>query len=201
MRALKFGLCVLALAASSLVTAQVPAQNVANVATPAPYRINPGDQLDISVWGEERLQKSLVVLPDGTITFPLVGKIAVANRLPSEVEMAVSEGLRNQYRGQVPDVTVSVQSSAGLQFSILGKVRSPGAFTVGRYINLLEALSLAGGPSEFAQLGNILVIRKQGDGLRTFRVRLSDVLQGRPSRADLADGILQIQAGDTIIVP
>jgi polysaccharide export outer membrane protein len=122
--------------------------------TPAtPYRINPGDELEVFVWGEERLQREVRVLPDGTFTFPLVGRIDALNALPGDLEARITRGLQPQYRGAVPQVTVSVKSPAGLQFSVVGKVRNPGTFTPGRYVNALEALSFAGGPTEFAQLG------------------------------------------------
>ena len=166
------------------------------------YRINPGDELEIFVWGEERLQRAVRVLPDGTFAFPLVGQIDARNRLPAEIEAVISRGLEAQYRGAVPQVTVSVRNPSGLQFSVIGKVRNPGTFTPGRYINALEALSMAGGPTEFAQLGNIIVIRKTPAGLTSFRVRLNDLLRGNPSPGDLSsEGIAQIQSGDTVIVP
>ena len=93
-----------------------------------PYRINPGDQLAISVWGEERLQREVRVLPDGTFSFPLVGQIVAQGLLPSEIEILIKTGLRDQYRGEVPQVTVSVTAASGLQFSVVGRVNSPGAF-------------------------------------------------------------------------
>lgn len=164
------------------------------------YRINPGDDLDIFVWGEERLQRTVRVLPDGTFSFPLVGKVNALNSLPTEVEAKISAGLEAQYRGAVPQVTVSVRTTTGLQFSVIGKVRSPGTFTPGRYINALEALSFAGGPTEFAQLSNIIIVRKMGSGLQTVNVRLADALKGS-ARNLTAAAIPQIQGGDTVIVP
>lgn len=167
-----------------------------------PYTINPGDELEVFVWGEERLQRVIRVLPDGTFAFPLVGQIDARNKLPRELEAIISRGLESQYRGAVPQVTVSVRNPTGLQFSVIGKVKAPGTFTPGRYINALEALSIAGGPTEFAQLGNIIVIRKTGGALTSFRVRLNDILKGSPSAGDLSgNGIPQIQSGDTVVVP
>jgi polysaccharide export outer membrane protein len=165
-----------------------------------PYRINPGDELEVFVWGEERLQRDVRVLPDGSFTFPLVGKIDALNALPSDIQARISRGLEPQYRGSVPQVTVSVKSPAGLQFSVVGKVRNPGTFTPGRYVNALEALSFAGGPTEFAQLGGIIIIRKTGNGLEALRVRLNDTLKGSPGNLSAAT-IPQIQGGDTVIVP
>lgn len=164
------------------------------------YRINPGDELDVLVWGDERLQRSVRVLPDGTFAFPLVGQVVAAGRLPSELERVITAGLQPQYRGQVPQVTVSVKNPSGFQFSVIGKVRTPGTFTSGRYVNALEALSIAGGTNEFADLGNIRIIRKSGNELLTIRVRVVDALRGSGGRLNTND-IPQIQSGDTLVVP
>ena len=164
------------------------------------YRINPGDEVEVYVWGEERLQRAVKVLPDGTFSFPLVGQIDALNKLPRDIEAEVTRGLKNQYRDNVPQVTVSVRSPAGLQFSVAGKVKSPGAFTPGRYVNVLEALTMAGGPAEFADVGGVTILRKSGGRLTAIKVRLSDVLKGNPSQRDLA-GLPQLESGDTVIVP
>jgi polysaccharide export outer membrane protein len=201
--------CALALGVPGIAAAQVTepapaAQTPARQPTPAvsSYRINPGDELEINVWGEERLQRELRVLPDGTIAFPLVGQLKVSGFLPQQVEEMVSTRLQSQYRGDVPFVTVSVKSPAGMQFSVLGKVRSPGSFTVGRYVNVLEALSLAGGPAEFANLGRVLVITRRGDQLATTTVQLDDLFKGGADMRDVQQAnIVQVMPGDIIIVP
>ena len=170
------------------------------VPTGVAYRINPGDEIDVLVWGDERLQRSVRVLPDGTFAFPLVGQVAAAGRLPSELERIITAGLQPQYRGQVPQVTVSVKNPAGFQFSVVGKVKGPGTFTPGRYVNALEALSIAGGTTEFADLGNIRIIRKSGNDLLTIRVRIVDALRGGAGRLTTND-IPQILSGDTLVIP
>ncbi|OYW46179.1 MAG: hypothetical protein B7Z08_00240 [Sphingomonadales bacterium 32-68-7] len=166
------------------------------------YRINVGDELEVYVWGEERLQRELRVLPDGTIAFPLVGQLKVQGFFPQDVEAMVSERLRDQYRGEVPFVTVSVSNPAGMQFSVMGKVRSPGVFTAPRYVNVLDALSLAGGPAEFANLDNVLIISQRGDQLASTTARLGALFRSGARNADLERaGIVQISPGDVIIVP
>ena len=177
----------------------VAQDRVTNIPGPA-YRINPGDELDVLVWGEDRLQRTVRVLPDGTFAFPLVGQVSAAGLLPADLEKIISAGLRSQYRGEVPQVTVSVKTPSGYQFSVIGKVRSPGTFTPGRYVNALEALSIAGGPSEFAQTANVRIIRKSGQQLVSMRVRLSDALKGNLSNIGPED-IPFIQSGDTLVVP
>jgi polysaccharide biosynthesis/export protein len=166
------------------------------------YRINPGDQIEVYVWGDERLQRALRVLPDGSFAFPLVGSIRAEGRTASQLEVELASRLATQFRGVAPQVTVSVSNPAGLQFSVIGKVRQPGAFTPGRYLNLLEALALAGGPADFADVNNIVILRARGGQTAVVNGRLTDVLKGRPSARDLgADGLPMLQPGDTVIVP
>jgi len=166
------------------------------------YRINPDDELEINVWGEQRLQREVRVLPDGTINFPLVGQIVAQGRLTQDIEAAVTEGLRNQYRGEVPQVTVSVKKPSGLSFSVMGKVNTAGTFSPGRFVNVLEAISLAGGPSEFANLNSVMILRKTPTGLQPIHVRLANVFKSNPSRDQIsATNIPTIMTGDTVIVP
>ena len=166
------------------------------------YRVNPGDQLQISVWREDQLQRAAMVLPDGTISFPLVGRIAAAGQTTREIEQAISEGLVGKYvDGDVPDVTVAVSATSGLQFSVIGKVRSPGSFTPGRYLTLLEAVSLAGGVDEFANLDNVVVVRKSGNGLVVIPVKLSGILRSRSVSIEAVNALPLIRSGDTVIVP
>lgn len=190
--------------AATMVLPQIASAQAAGQATaaakPRAYRINPGDELEIYVWGEERLSRDIKVLPDGTISFPLVGQVMALGKLPREVEQEIYTGLKSQYRETVPQVTVSVKNAVGMQFSIVGKVRAPGAFTTGRYVNVLEALALAGGPAEFADMSNVRILRKSGGGLTVLRVRLTDVLKGNPSERDL-EGLPQLESGDTVVVP
>lgn len=167
-----------------------------------PYRINAGDELEVHVWGDERLQRVVKVLPDGTFSFPLVGRIVAEGYLPSDVEQFLTEGLRDQYRGQIPQVTVSVNATSGMQFSVMGRVNAPGTFSPSRYVNVLEALSMAGGPTEFANLDNVVIIRKVGDELHPVRLRLAPLFERGATARDINNAnIVAIHSGDTVIVP
>lgn len=181
--------------------AQQQAPSVQEAAQASAYRINSGDTLEIYVWGEERLQRTVKVLPDGTVAFPLVGQIRAQGLLPQQLEAQIRTGLRDQYRGDVPQVTVSV-APTGLQFSVMGRVRAPGSFQPGRYVNVLEAVSLAGGPNEFADLDNVVIIRKAGDGVRTLRVRMAPLFKSGVSTADVQRAnLIRLESGDTVIIP
>jgi polysaccharide export outer membrane protein len=166
------------------------------------YRISAGDMIDVYVWGDERLQRSLTILPDGTFGFPLAGTVMAAGHTTSDVEAELSRLLAPQYKGVAPQVTVSVKQSTGMQISVIGKVRGPGSFSPTRYVTVLDALALAGGPTDFADLSNVVVLRNRGGKTTVVRVRLGGVLKGKPSDSDLAgDAIPQLMAGDTVVVP
>jgi polysaccharide biosynthesis/export protein len=194
--ALIAGLLFIQIAIPEIAVAQSPAQATAGPA----YRINPGDEIEVMVWGDERLQRAVRVLPDGTFAFPLVGQVVAVGQLPADLERIISAALRPQYRGAVPQVTVTVRNPSGYTFSVIGKVRAPGTYTPGRYVNALEALTIAGGPTEFASVSNVSILRKSGMKLQTIRVRLNDALKGDTSRLTESD-IPFIQSGDTLVVP
>jgi polysaccharide export outer membrane protein len=188
------------LALLSVSVGTAAAQPAGGAPASTPYRINAGDELEILVWGDERLQRTVLVLPDGTFAFPLVGQVSAAGHLPGEIERVITAGLQPQYKGPVPQVTVSVKRASGYQFSVVGKVRNPGTFTPGRYVNALEALAVAGGPAEFANTGSAKIIRKAGDQLFVLPVRLQDALRGDTSRLG-PNEIPRIESGDTLVVP
>lgn len=166
------------------------------------YRVNPGDELQISVWREDQLQRTVIVLPDGTISFPLVGTIPGAGRTTKEIEGSIVERLAGKYvDGNVPDVTVAVSKTSGLQFSVIGKVRSAGIFSPGRYVTVIEALSFAGGVDEFASLDNVVIVRKEPNGLSVIPVRLGSILRSKSVGAEALNAIPVLRSGDTIIVP
>ena len=192
-------LSVLLLGLASIAFSATAKAQVAPVSVPGPaYRVHPGDEIEVVVWGDERLQRSVRVLPDGTFAFPLVGQVVAQGQLPADLERIITAALRPQYRGVVPNVTVMVKNPSGYQFSVVGKVKSPGTYTPGRYINALEALSIAGGGTEFASLNNSLIRRKVGQQLQTIRVRLGDALRGEEMTSS---EIPFMQSGDTLVVP
>lgn len=201
-RAVPFVLLMLGSLPAQAQEAQPATQTPAQQQVLRPYTINAGDEIEVYVWGEERLQRTIRVLPDGTFSFPLVGRVNALGQAPAQIEAAIAKGLETQYRGQVPQVMVSVRAPAGLQFSVVGKVRSPGTFTPGRYVNLLEALSLAGGAVEFANLDAITIIRKSGTGHVTVRAKMAAAFKSGPgAQALVSAGIPQVESGDTVIVP
>jgi len=182
--------CLLLLSASSL---SALAQSGAADRTPA-YRIGAEDVLEISVWREPELQREVLVRPDGGISFPLAGDIDVAGRTPREVEVDIAKRIRKYIPEAV--VSVSVKKVSGYTIFVIGKVNNPGQFVLGRYVDVMQALTLAGGLTPYASEGNIKVLRRSKDDERTFDFEYNDVKKGRN-----LDQNIVLQSGDVVVVP
>ena len=158
------------------------------------YKLNQGDVLQISVWGEESLQKEVRVLPDGSITFPLAGRVEVANATTPEIEKRITEKLKTYLPD--PQVTVMVSNIEGNRAYIIGKVLRPGAVLLTGPMTVLQAISLAGGLDRFADSDSIKVLRA-GAGVQTvLPVNYDRLIKGQ----DLNSNVL-LNTGDTILVP
>ena len=158
------------------------------------YRLNPGDQLHISVWGEEDLQQEVLILPDGTFAFPLVGTIQAAGKDLSTLQKIITRKLQPY----IPDatVTVSVTQTSGNMVYIIGKVNQPGTYTLIRPTDVMQALSLAGGLARFAKEDEIRILRRKDNKQVSISFDYGKVITGQ----DLESNIL-LFSGDTIIVP
>jgi polysaccharide export outer membrane protein len=160
----------------------------------ATYRLEPGDLLQVGVWKEPDLQAEVLVRPDGGISFALAGDLKAAGRTVDEVRMELADRIKHF----IPDaaVTVSLKGTAGNKVYVVGKVNRPGEYALNRPIDVLQALSLAGGPTVFADVDNIQLVRKSGDRTITARFNYTQVSRGKYLEQDL-----QLRGGDTIIVP
>ncbi len=158
-----------------------------------PYTLNPGDALSVSVWREDELRRDLVVLPDGTISFPLAGSVSVAGLRTDEVEQLLAQRLAKY----IPDavVSVSVTGASGYRVYVIGAVNQPGEFQVPRRITVMQALSLAGGLNPFAGEDSIRVLRRQAGKTVAIPFEYSEVKRGRALETDI-----ELQSGDTVVV-
>lgn len=169
---------------------------LANAAEPkaGAYLLNPGDILSVSVWREENLQQEVRILPDGSITFPLAGRIEVAGLDSAAAEQRVAARL-SEYLPE-PTVSVVVSSIEGNVVYVLGKVARPGPAVMVAPTSVLQALSMAGGLDKFADEDEIKVVRRKGGTQEILLVEYGDLISGR----DMSSNI-QLLAGDTLVVP
>lgn len=161
---------------------------------PATYHLQPGDVLDVSVWKETDLQKEILIRPDGGFNFPLAGEVDAAGKSIEDVRAVLTERLKKY----VPDpvVTVAVKLIGGNKIYVLGRVNHPGEFPFSTPLDVMQAISLAGGATPFAALNDIVILRRHNGRQEAFSFHYSDVARGR----DLAQNI-QLQSGDTVVVP
>jgi len=170
---------------------------VANAAPPKDsdaYLLQPGDVLAVSVWKEEDLTQEVIVRPDGRISFPLVGETMAAGTTIESVRASIAKGL-NKY---IPDpvVTVSAKQLAGNRVYVIGKVNKPGEFPILRNVDVMQALSMAGGTSTYAALNKIKILRRENGTLRSISFEYGDVEKGK----NLEQNII-LKAGDVVVVP
>jgi polysaccharide export outer membrane protein len=158
------------------------------------YVISPEDVLQISVWREADLDRTVVVRPDGGVSFPLAGDIQAAGRTPEQLQAAITERLVRYIPEAV--VTVAVAELRGLRIYVTGKVVSPGQFEVGRYVDVLQALTLAGGLTPFAQGGDIKILRRQDGREVVYKFDYNEVKNGRNLRQNI-----RLQSDDVVVVP
>ena len=161
----------------------------------ATYKLRHGDALMVSVWRDEALRMEVRVLPDGSITFPLAGRVEVVGLSTPEVEARVAEKLKKYI--PVPVVTVAITATEGNQVYVLGKVIRPGAVTlISPEITVLQMLSQVGGLDRFADGNSIRVLRNSPQGNRILPVRYDDLIKGSQ-----LDSNVVLMPGDTILVP
>lgn len=158
------------------------------------YLIGPGDVLNISVWKEEGMQLEVLVRPDGGITYPLAGEIQAGGLTASALSNRLIEKLK-RYIPQ-PNVTVNVLRPVSNKIYVIGKVNRPGEFTATGYMDVLQALTMAGGLTAYADADDIKIIRRTETGNKMKLFDYDDVISG-----DRLDMNIILQAGDTVVVP
>ena len=160
------------------------------------YVLNPGDVLSIYVWNEESLTREMIVLPDGSISFPLAGKVLVGGKTVADAEQALIKGL-SQYLKDAPSVTISPLQLAGNKIYVLGKVNRPGEYPINRPTDVMQALALAGGLNTFAAESRISVLRRNAAGVQqAMPFHYGDVKGGSALETNVV-----LKAGDVVVVP
>ena len=176
-------------------TVPVLADDAADTASTAErYRIQPGDVLMISVWKEQDLQGEVLVQPDGGLSFPLAGEVMAAGK--SVADLRTELATRLEHYIPKPVVTVAVRTIGGNRIYVLGKVTRPGEYPFSKPVDVMQALSLAGGTAPFAALNDIVVLRRENGEQQAIHFRYAEVERGR----ELAQNIV-LKSGDTVVVP
>lgn len=159
------------------------------------YIIGPEDVVQVTVWRNENLSRTVPVRPDGKISLPLINDVQAAGltalRLRDEITRRLKEFVA------APDVTVAVTEINSLKISVLGQVGKPGVYDLKRRVSILEAVAMAGGLTPFAAANRVVVLRKGPDGrLVRIAVRYKALVEDGDERQNIL-----LQRGDTVVVP
>ncbi len=185
---------LLTLVLAGAAMAAPPAPNTGPPADAA-YTVKPGDTLQVSVWKEPDLQGPVLVRPDGMFSFPLAGQMDARNKTVAELQQELTAKLKKFISD--PVVTVSIQEIKGNKVYVIGQVQKPGDFVVNPRVDVMQALSMAGGTTPFAALGDIMILRRNDAGQQqALPFKYTDVVRGR----NLQQNIM-LQAGDVVVVP
>ncbi len=158
------------------------------------YRVGAEDVLEISVWHEDTLKREVLVRPDGGISYPLIGDVQVAGKTIHEIRDEITKRLDKF----IPDpaVSVTVLKTGSQRVYVIGKVNKPGEFPVGRYVDVLQALSMAGGLTPFADSNNIRVMRRDGGQQVVLPFEYGAVVRGQKLEENI-----ELRSGDVVVVP
>lgn len=157
-----------------------------------PYKIGREDVLDVSVWRDADLSRTVPVRPDGFISLPMVGEVKAEGKTPVQLEGEIRDALKPYV--QQPKVTVIVREVNAPRLFVTGEVAHPGSYPMRGRVSVLQAIALAGGFSDFANTGGIMVIRRNGKGLPVNYADL--VTEKDDERAEV-----WLMPGDTVVVP
>ena len=164
------------------------------IAQEAGYTVKPGDGLEISVWKEPDLQGPVLVTPDGSFSFPLVGQVDARGKTVTDLQQVITERLAKYISD--PVVTVSVREIRGNKVYVIGQVNRPGEFIVNPRVDVIQALSMAGGTTAFAALDDIRILRRTGPKQESLEFDYNAVVRGKSLEQNI-----ELRAGDIVVVP
>ena len=184
---------VMACIAVASVAVPLQAQETASQFGPD-YLVGPGDVLEVSVWKEEALTKQVVVLPDGRISFPLIGEVQAAGRTLPDLKQEISK--RMVKYAPKEEVNLEVKQVNSMLIYVIGRVNQPGRFALNTNVNVLQALSIAGGLNPFAKRNDIKIFRREGTATKVLPFKYDQVTDGKNLEQNIT-----LQRGDVIVVP
>ena len=169
------------------------------------YQIQPGDTLSVEVLEDPSLNRSVLVLPDGTISFPFAGSVRASGRTAGQVSSAITSGIASNFATE-PNVFVTVQmlrettevtGPAQIDVFMMGEIASPGERQLDRGTTLIQALATTGGFTSFAATKRILLRRTDKSGKQSvMRINYKAIADGTAVGQDI-----RLRDGDVIIVP
>lgn len=190
---------VLAAVLASPAAAEQPSVSVAESCLGG-YVIGPDDVLDVSVWGNTEVSRTVPVRPDGRISLPLLNDIQAAGLTPMQLREAVTKAL-TPYIPE-PAVSVLVREIHSFKVSVIGQVKTPGRYELKDRATMLDVLALAGGFTEYADRDAIVVLRQEPDASRQIPFPYDKVTKNSRNGSNGAGHEnFCVRPGDVILVP
>lgn len=159
-----------------------------------PYLVQPGDILQISVWKEKDLEREVLVRPDGGLTFPLAGDIQATGKTMDELRKEIELRLTRYIPS--PVVTVAARQTLGHKIYVVGKVNRPGEYIASRFVDVMQALGMAGGLNPYAAANDIVILRRVNGVEISIPFKYGQVEDGRKLKQNIP-----LQSGDVVVVP
>ncbi|MBV8207197.1 MAG: polysaccharide biosynthesis/export family protein [Acidobacteria bacterium] len=175
--------------------AVVPAVTPAAAPAVAPdYQIGPEDVITVSVWKEPELSAQVAVRPDGKVSLPLLGDVQASGFTPISLGTDITERLKKFV--EQPNVTVVVNQINSRRYFVMGEAGRPGAYPLYTNITILQAISMAGGFNQFANVKGIYLMRTENGQVVKHPFNYKQVVKGNANEQNL-----ELKPGDTIVIP
>jgi polysaccharide export outer membrane protein len=158
------------------------------------YLLGPEDILDVLVWKNDDLSRTVSIRPDGKVSLPLIGDVQAGGLTSSQLRDSIKERLR-EYK-ETPEVSILIREINSFSVFVLGEVAHPGKFQLRSETTLLQALTLSGGFTQYASSDKIILLRRVAGRETRKRISYSDIVDGKDPDANIV-----LQRGDTIVVP
>ena len=185
----------MSLIVTGLTAAEEPPKGLAGAAAAdGEYRIGPEDLLDIAVWNNPAISRTMPVRPDGRISLPLLNDVQAAGLAPRELRDVLMKRLTDYMPS--PEVSVIVREVHSFKVSVIGEVKTPGRYELKSRATVLDILAQAGPFTDFASRARIFVIRANGTAVKRIPFNYNKVVS-----SDAPDGNFSLQPGDIVVVP
>ena len=185
----------LSLSVAGLAAAEEPPKGLADgAAANGEYLIGPEDQLDIAVWNNPAISRTMPVRPDGKISLPLLNDVQAAGLTPAQLRDVLMKRLTDYMPS--PEVSVIVREVHSFKVSVIGEVKTPGRYELKSRATVLDVLAQAGPFTDFASRARIFVIRSNGSAVKRIPFNYNKVVS-----SDAPDGNFSLQPGDIVVVP
>lgn len=188
----RFARCLIVLVAIVFVASASGAADKSATGS-ADYRIGPEDVVQIVVWKNESLTRTMPVRPDGKISLPLLNDVQAAGLTPLELRDSLAKKLTEYIPS--PEVSVIVSEVKSLKVSVMGAVEKPGRYSLGSQATVIDAIAMAEGFTEFASRSRIVVLRSRDRGVERLGFNYDKFRSGE-------GGInFELRPGDIVLVP